>query len=319
MVEAARLLPYQSFCNSTPTPPAPGPVVGTHPQEANALVRAQRFTPWIVNGRPASVLIHTSLAIAPPERFGPSHSFPTVVDPATVSVGLERRGCEGRCPAYSVNLAADGTVTYKGFAYVAVPGQRHAHVPAATVTQLLDRFRQANFLSALPVYSGAFDGGYNVLKLSVDGTSYQIVNESGSSVGLPTAIYALERAVDEATDSAGWVTSGSTMAPILTSAPSRLKAKLYRRTLPSILFDAPSCRANRRWCAMPWNSALDPTSGSPDLIYRFCTPSLMSVPLTLARKSFVFCWMPARIRMHVAQSATRLWKRRAIRKSFASF
>ena len=97
-VEAAHLLPYQSFCNSTPTPAAPGPVVTAHLQEADSLVRAQRFTPWVVNGHPAPVLIHTSLAITPPEHFGPSRSFPANVDPATVSLGLERRGCEGTLP-----------------------------------------------------------------------------------------------------------------------------------------------------------------------------------------------------------------------------
>lgn len=204
-VNSARLLPYQSFCNATPSPAAPGPVVAAHLAEANALIRAERFTPWVVNGHPAPVLIHASLAIAPPERFGPSRSFPAATDPATVSIGLERRGCEGRCPAYTVDLAADGTVTYKGFAYVAVPGQHHAHVPTATVTQLLDRVRQANFLSALPVYSGAFDGGYNVLKLSMNGVTYQVVDESGSSVGLPTAIQNLERSVDDATRSADWI------------------------------------------------------------------------------------------------------------------
>lgn len=204
-VDDARLEPYRSFCDGTPAPSAPGPTVAAHLAEANAIVRGQRYIPWVVDGQPVPVVVHTSLVIAPPERLGPPRSFPVRVDPATISIGLERRGCEGRCPAYSVHLAADGTVTYKGFNYVAIPGQHQAHVPAATVTHLYDLFRQANFLSGLPLYSGAYDGGYNVLTLSMNGKSYQVADESGLSVGLPTAIRALEQAVDEGTRSADWV------------------------------------------------------------------------------------------------------------------
>lgn len=205
LVEAARLLPYQSFCNSTPIAAQPPPVVAAHLAQANALVSSQHYVPWVVQGRPATVLIHTSLAIAPPERYGPAHPFPSPVDPGTVSIGMERRGCEGSCPVYSVTLAADGTVSYVGSAFIAIPGHHRAQITAAAVSDLLDRFRQARFLSALPEYSGAYDGGFTALHLKVNGTAYQVVDESGLRVGLPTAIRDLEKAVDDATESAKWV------------------------------------------------------------------------------------------------------------------
>jgi Domain of unknown function (DUF6438) len=204
-VETARLLRYQSYCNSTPSAAQPPQVVATHLAQANALVSSQHFIPWLVDGHPVPVLIHTSLAIAPPERFGAAHPFPSPIDPTTVSIGMERRGCEGSCPVYSIALTADGTVTYVGSAYIAIPGRHQAHIPTAAVSKLLDRFRQAEFLSALPIYTGAYDGGYTALHLNLNGTGYQVVDESGLRVGLPTAIRDLEQAVDDSTESARWV------------------------------------------------------------------------------------------------------------------
>jgi hypothetical protein len=71
--------------------------------------------------------------------------------------------------------------------------------------ELLDRFRQANFLAALPSYSGALDGGYNVLTLQLGRKRYHVVDESGLEVGLPNSILSLEEAMDKSTKSARWI------------------------------------------------------------------------------------------------------------------
>jgi hypothetical protein len=67
--------------------------------------------------------------------------------------------------------------------------------------ELLHRFRQANFLAALPRYSGAYDGGYNVLTLQISGKRFEAVDESGLEVGLPNAIFNLEEAMDKSSQS----------------------------------------------------------------------------------------------------------------------
>ena len=209
MVRSARYIPEEISCEKGHLPQTLPPFLSTHLKEANALNSSVRFRPWIINGRPSSVRFLASLPLAPPERFGPSRPFPISIDLSSITIGLERRGCEGLCPAYKVLLKADGTVFYQGGAYVAVSGTQTAHVPATEIAVLLEQFRKANFLTALPTYSGAQDGGDSLLTLSLNGTTYTVEDESGLLVGMPDSILTLESAVDEAAESNRWV-NGST-------------------------------------------------------------------------------------------------------------
>jgi len=205
VVESACLLPYTGSCNFTDDPPDPPAVVASHLVEANNLAHEQRFIPFVINGHSARVLIHWELPIAPPERFGTSRSLPIPIDYDSVRMRLERLGCEGRCPGYSITILGNGTVTYEGHAYVKVSGIQQTQISKAAVIQLVERFREANFGSALPHYLGAYDGGATVLQLHVNGKSFQVIDESGLRVGIPTAILNLEQAVDETVQSRRWV------------------------------------------------------------------------------------------------------------------
>lgn len=205
VVESVRLLPYTGSCNFTKSPPNPPPFVANHLTEASSLTREQRFIPWTINGQPTRVLIHTVLPIAPPERFGTSRSLPVPVDARDIVMSLERHGCEGRCPVYSITIAGNGSVIYEGRTYVKVLGTQQTKISEAAALQLFERFREADFGSALPRYIGAYDGGENVLRVQIDGKSYQVVDDSGLKVGLPTAIFKLERAIDDAAQSRRWV------------------------------------------------------------------------------------------------------------------
>ncbi|HWA93508.1 MAG TPA: DUF6438 domain-containing protein [Terracidiphilus sp.] len=204
-MESARLLPYTGSCNFTSDSPEPPLVVMAHINEANALIREQRFLPWVIKGRPVRTLLQWELPIAPPERIGPHRSIPNPIDGDSFSIRLERHGCEGRCPAYSITIAGDGTVTYDGHAFVKVLGTQQTHISRAAAVQLFERFLEADFASALPSYIGAYDGGDSVLKLKVNGKSLQVVDASGLRVGMPTAILNLEQAVDDAAQSRRWI------------------------------------------------------------------------------------------------------------------
>lgn len=213
-VEDLRLLDEDGMCGPIPIPPKPLPVVQAHLGEAEKLVRSMRFAPWVVNGRPVAVITRTSLSIGPPERYGPAVPFPAVVNPATVSMGLERGGCDGECPAYSVVVASDGTVTYQGNGFVAVPGRHIGHIAPTTVTRLLSQFREANFLSALPEYEGASSGGV-ILSLSVNGKTYRVIDAYGIRMGIPTKILALEQALDRETGTELWVRGNRDFLPAM--------------------------------------------------------------------------------------------------------
>lgn len=63
----------------------------------------------------------------------------------SLRIKLTRTWCEGTCPAYSVEIAGDGSVTYIGNGFVAVVGSRHATIPADRVRVLYKQFRDAEF------------------------------------------------------------------------------------------------------------------------------------------------------------------------------
>jgi hypothetical protein len=128
VVESAILLPYTGSCNFIPDSPNPPPVVAAHLRPWEALIRTQRFVPWVIGGHSSRVKVRMSMELSPPERFGSPRPFPALVDPHDFSMSLERLDCEGRCPVYSVTVAGDGTVTYKGFNYVAVKGTQRDHI-----------------------------------------------------------------------------------------------------------------------------------------------------------------------------------------------
>ncbi len=96
-------------------------------------------------------------------------------------------------------------VAYEGFAYVAVKGMQAGRVSPAVVAALVARFRDANFLAALPVYVGAFDAGDDEISLTINGATHNVDDSSGLGAGLPTKVLDLERAIDVAAGTARWV------------------------------------------------------------------------------------------------------------------
>ncbi len=205
VVQSAHRLLNPVSCQKGELDDATPSLVRKHLGEADALIYAMHFRPWLIEQHAAAVIFDTSLPLAPPEQYGKQHPFPASVDPSSVTIRLERYGCEGFCPAYSVVMKGDGTVNYDGHAYVAAAGRQVAHVSRASVSALIEQFRRANFLSALPTYSGAYDGGDDVIRLTLNGSTYEVRDESGLLVGLPTSILALEDAIDETAGTARWV------------------------------------------------------------------------------------------------------------------
>jgi ankyrin repeat protein len=192
--------------SATQTDAGFGAPCSPHEQEAESMVRARRYEPWLVNGQPARVQIEDYVQVLPPERWGPQVAFPEKIDRSTLVFSLERTRCYGACPAYKVSIAGDGTVIYDGISSVALTGQHTAHIESSAVTGLLDRFRAANFLTALPSYRGNWtDNPTQTLTLSIDGETKKVVDYVGVNAGLPWAVRELEDAVDEAADTNRWV------------------------------------------------------------------------------------------------------------------
>jgi hypothetical protein len=63
------------------------------------------------------------------------------------SIRLERSGCEGFCPWYSITILNDGSVRYEGVAYVHVEGIRRKKIPVSKVNKLIQKLREEDFLN----------------------------------------------------------------------------------------------------------------------------------------------------------------------------
>ena len=82
---------------------------------------------------------------APPATTGPVLTF-------------ERTPCYGTCPAYSVQVFADGRVAYEGRRAVPLMGKHELKLPAATVAEMLRQANAAHFESFEKEYvNGATD------------------------------------------------------------------------------------------------------------------------------------------------------------------
>src|ERR1044072_5001999 len=64
-----------------------------------------------------------------------------------VVITLERGGCFGPCPIYSVTIHGDGTVIYKGKQYVKVEGTRRYKIPKEEVKKLVAEFYRIDYFS----------------------------------------------------------------------------------------------------------------------------------------------------------------------------
>jgi hypothetical protein len=75
-------------------------------------------------------------------------------DVKTLTVQLERTGCYGNCPAYTVTINGDGRVEYNGKAHVKERGLREGRVEADQIKTLLNEFATAKFFTLSENYSG---------------------------------------------------------------------------------------------------------------------------------------------------------------------
>lgn len=133
-------------------------------------------------------------------------AFPTIRDWNSLKIVLQRTVCFGKCPAYTVEISGDGTVCYDGLGFVAITGQRKAHIPADNVRALWDAFVKADFFWTFDEYrAGVTDLPTNRLSISFDGKSKTVVDYDGREIGMPKQVSELENAIDATANTKKWL------------------------------------------------------------------------------------------------------------------
>jgi hypothetical protein len=109
------------------------------------------------------------------------------LDPSTVEVRLDRSGCYGWCPDYSIVIAGDGTVRYTGRSYVQAVGEREYHIPREALRDLVALCeRQKFFELKLNCSVIVTDVPSTVLRLKLGDRARVIENRwGGSESGFP--------------------------------------------------------------------------------------------------------------------------------------
>jgi Domain of unknown function (DUF6438) len=117
---------------------------------------------------------------------------------------LQRVECYGFCPAYTVSITADGTVTYVGKAFVRVHGKRVKHVDPERAQALVDHFVSAQFFGFKDRYAlGVTDMPTATVTFSAGGRTKQVedyppCHSGGLGAAAPPAdLCALEQEIDQ--------------------------------------------------------------------------------------------------------------------------
>jgi hypothetical protein len=170
-----------------------------------------KFTPFDVNGKPANVQVEEFVNLVPPERFPTRHITPPTQRPdSRISITLERTGCFGSCPAYTVTLSTTDGIVFNGAAFVSAKGKHTDKIDANVVRTLAKKFIDADFYSMDSKYQASVtdNPGY-YLSISIDGHEKKIEDYVGSWVGMPEIITELENDVDTMARTQRWIRDGA--------------------------------------------------------------------------------------------------------------
>lgn len=177
-----------------------------HWPEVRDEVMQWKFTPFERNGHSVPVELEEYLDLVPPERLPSHHIAPPIIRKTSdISISLERSGCFGSCPSYSVRIHGNEAV-FEGSGYVVASGRHTARIDTAAVRTLAARFIAADFYSMRPEYiAGVTDNPTYVVGISIDGHRAQVTDYVGQWVGMPAVIHDLEEAVDQLADTRRWI------------------------------------------------------------------------------------------------------------------
>jgi uncharacterized protein DUF6438 len=127
-------------------------------------------------------------------------------DLKSLSLVLERIGCFGTCPAYTLTIHGDGNVEYIGKSNVKLKGTHKSQIETSVIRNLMSEFARSKFLT-LPEYSEekctgqiCTDMPTAITELQMKGVTHGVRHYYGCRAA-PKALFELESAIDKAANS----------------------------------------------------------------------------------------------------------------------
>lgn len=165
-----------------------------------------KFTPFEQNGKAVTAEVEEYIDLVPPERLPTHHvATPAVRPDSKVAITLERTGCFGSCPSYSVTVSTEG-IAFDGRGFVVAAGKHRDSVNADEVRNLAKRFVAADFYSMAASYRASVtDNPTYVLTIAIDGHKKEVEDYVGEWEGMPAVITELEDEVDTFARTQRWI------------------------------------------------------------------------------------------------------------------
>lgn len=182
-----------------------------------------RFTPFAVDGKAAAAIVRVTVR----EQMAPERHVALPEAPISqVAITLERTGCYGMCPTYSVTAYGDGRAIYEGRGYVDVMGRHEYRIDPAKIAALIDSARRNDIWSMAGKYSyPATDNPTYFVRLKIGDQSKEIVDYIGEKVGMPAAITDFENEIDRSLESDGWINLDMSTVDRLAASGFRFDSK----------------------------------------------------------------------------------------------
>jgi ankyrin repeat protein len=179
-------------------------------------IRQWRFTPFENNAEAVTAEVEEYIDLVPPERLPRRHvQAPVLRANSKVTITLQRSGCFGSCPSYTVALTTDGIV-FEGGGYVVAHGRHIDGADAVEVRKLAKRFIAADFYSMDSSYvASVTDNPTYTLSIVIDGIAKKVEDYVGEWVGMPAAISELEDEVDAFARTDRWINGGDGLVQAL--------------------------------------------------------------------------------------------------------
>ncbi|MGN6820404.1 MAG: DUF6438 domain-containing protein [Sphingomonas sp.] len=188
-----------------------------------AAARQWKFRPFTYAGRP----ITATGRIRIQQRLKPIWAKPDAPFPAIdydhLKIELTRSACFGSCPDYKVTIDGAGNVLFstqeapadpvsgvhRRFSAgrgVLVEGIHRTKIDRTTLDGLIAKFREARFFGLKKEYFyPVTDNPTQVVRFASGKADMTVNDYVGDAAGLPPEAKALERAIDDAADTARWV------------------------------------------------------------------------------------------------------------------
>ena len=174
--------------------------------QLQAEVRGWKFIPFEENEKAVTAEVEEYVDLVPPERLPKNHvAAPAIRPNSKVTISLQRSGCLGSCPSYSVTVSTVG-ILFEGGGYVVASGKHTDRADPDAVRSLARRFVAADFYSMDSVYCASVtDNPTYVLSISIDGHSKEVEDYVGSWEGMPAVVTDLEDQVNSFARTRRWI------------------------------------------------------------------------------------------------------------------